>query len=136
MNLFRVLVLLAMCFSSQAWAEISVDKGWVRLLPPMVKTTAAYMNITSSQDDVLYSASSPVAERVELHFSSMSNGVMSMDHIETMALKKGKVFALKPGSYHIMVIGLKKSLSEGERVPITLKFEKAGEVVIKLPVKR
>jgi copper(I)-binding protein len=136
MKMIRVMTLAMLCFSGQVWADISFDNVWVRLLPPSVKTTAAYMTITSTQDDKLLSATSTQAERVELHLSSMSNGVMSMNQVENIALEQNKPFELKPGSYHIMLIGLKKSLNEGDIYKLNLNFEKAGEIKIELPVKR
>ncbi len=136
MKPFKILVLLMLVYAKPVVADISVNNGWVRLLPPTVKTTAAYMTITSSQDDRLVSASSPKVERVELHLSSMSNGVMSMNQVENIALKQGQTFELKPGSYHIMLIGLKQSLSEGEKIPLTLSFENQGEVQVELPIQR
>ena len=136
MKFIRIVCLVFVIFSGQAWAEPSFENAWVRLLPPSVKTTAAYMTINSPVDDVLLSASSPVAMMVELHLSSMTDGVMSMDHVERIDLRANQPVELIPGGYHLMLMGLKKALSEGDRFPLTLIFDKAGEIEIELPVKR
>lgn len=136
MTFIRIVCLVLVCFSGQAWAEPSFENAWVRLLPPSVKTTAAYMTINSPVDDVLLSASSPQAMMVELHLSSMTDGVMSMDHVERIDLRANQPVELIPGGYHLMLMGLKKALSEGDRFPLKLVFDKAGEIEIELPVKR
>jgi copper(I)-binding protein len=134
--MIRVIVFVTLCFSGKVWADISFENAWVRLLPPSVTTTAAYMTITSDQDDVLIRASSPDVEMVELHLSSMTDGVMSMDHVDTIEIKAAQPLELSPGSYHLMLMGLKKKLKEDDSFQLRLVFEKAGELELSLPVKR
>ncbi|WP_068515970.1 MULTISPECIES: copper chaperone PCu(A)C [unclassified Oleiphilus] len=136
MNFFKIAVMAVLLIAGHARAEISVEGEWVRLLPPMVKTTAAYMTLTSSIDDTLVSASSPQASMVELHLSSMSNGVMSMDHVEEIALLKGQPLKLAPGGYHLMLMGLKASLKEGDTFQLHLQFAKSGELIVNAEVKQ
>ncbi len=132
----KVLVLAMLFFTAQAWAEITVEGPWVRLLPPMVKTTVAYMTLSSSEDDKLLAVSSPQAEKVELHLSSMSDGVISMDHVEQIKLLKGQSLRLAPSGYHLMLMGLKQSLKEGDVFQLHLQFAHAGEVLVEAPVKQ
>ena len=122
--------------SFQAMAEVSVEDAWVRLLPPMSKMTAAYMKIQSDQDDRLISASSDIANVIEIHQSKMDDGVMSMQQIDGLAIPKDTLVELKPQSYHLMVMGLVKPLNESEQHRITLEFEKAGKVDIQVPVRK
>lgn len=122
--------------SFQAMAEVSVEDAWVRLLPPMSKMTAAYMKIQSDQDDRLISASSDIANVIEIHQSKMDDGVMSMQQIDGLALPKDTLVELKPQSYHLMVMGLVKPLNESEQHRITLELEKAGKVDIQVPVRK
>ena len=131
----RFALLLIVLGSGSSYAEIVVKDGWVRLLPPMVKTTAAYMTITSSESDTLLSASSPMAHMVELHQSSMTDGVMSMDHVDRLNISSGQAIILSPSGYHLMVMGLKQPLKDGDTYPIHLRFEKAGEVSVQLDVR-
>lgn len=118
-----------------SYAEIVVKDGWIRLLPPMVKTTAAYMTITSSESDTLLSASSPIAHSVELHQSRMADGIMSMDHVDQLRISPEQAIIMSPSGYHLMLMGLKQPLKEGDTQPIYLHFEKAGEVSVHLDVK-
>jgi copper(I)-binding protein len=116
-------------------AEVKVDNAWVRLLPPTSKMTAAYMTLKSDRDDRLVGASSDVANVVEIHQSKMTDGVMSMEEVGCLDLPAGQVVELKPQSYHLMVMGLKVPLSEGDVHRFILEFEEAGELEVTLPVK-
>ena len=100
--------------------------------------SAAYMILTNftDQDVALIGASSDVAAAVEIHLSSMgADGTMKMEQQESVAIPAGGELVLKPGSYHVMFIGLKKDLAVGDEFTLTLTFEKAGEVTITVPVK-
>ena len=84
--------------------------------------------------DRVVSASSPVAERVELHETIRDGDVMRMREVEAIELPAGQTVELKPGGLHLMLMGLKAPLKAGETVPVTLKFEKAGDVTVQLNV--
>ena len=129
-------LVLAPLIAMPAIADISVEKAWVRLLPPMVKTSAAYMKIHTTEADSLLSASSPNVNLVELHQSRMEKGVMSMGHVGRMDMAAGDTLVLKPSAYHLMLMGLKAPLKEGDIYRLTLTFEKAGSVELDLPVRR
>jgi len=115
-------------------AEINISNAWLRLLPPMVKTSAAYMDIQSDQPDVLLSVYSEIAERVEIHESAMTNGMMSMSHLEKIVVPAGKKVALSSNGKHLMLIGLHKTLKEGDSYLFKLNFKHAGELEIIIPV--
>jgi copper(I)-binding protein len=86
--------------------------------------------------DRLTSASSDVASQVQIHEMSMDNGIMKMREVAGgLAVPADGSVALKPGSYHVMLIGLKKPLAAGDSFPLTLTFEKAGNISIMVPVK-
>ena len=127
----RVVVSFAVLMSalfSQAQAQVTVKDAWVRATVAQQKATGAFMQLQSSQDAKLISAQSPVAGVVEVHEMSMDGGVMKMRAIPSLALPAGKAVDLKPGGYHVMLIGLTRKLVEGERFPVTFVFEKAGEI--------
>jgi copper(I)-binding protein len=84
--------------------------------------------------DRLVSASAEVSARVELHSMSMEGDVMRMRQVESVELPAGKAVELKPGGLHIMFIGLKAPLKEGDKFPLKLKFEKSGEVTVTVNV--
>ena len=118
-NLSLILVL----FSTLAWADVSVKDAWVRGTVAGQAVTGAFMELKSTENAALLSVSSPVAGAVEVHEMSMDKGVMKMRAVPKLNLPAGKAVALKPGSYHIMLMDLKQPLKKGDSVPLTLKIE-------------
>ncbi|MCW8883625.1 MAG: copper chaperone PCu(A)C [Motiliproteus sp.] len=117
---------------------ISVQQGWVRAVPWVAKNTAAYMTIISSRtdNDQLLSASTPVAESVEVHRIVKTGRMMEMQRVDDLEIPAAGEVELKPGGYHLMLIGLKPVPAEGETVSLTLHFKAAGAPVVDLPVRR
>lgn len=117
---------------SPAKPGIVVDKIWARATPGNARTGAAYLSVTNTgtTPDRLLGVSSPVAEKAELHENKTENGIMKMRPKAPIALKPGETVTLKPGGDHLMLIGLKQPLKEGESFPLTLTFEKAGAVQV------
>jgi copper(I)-binding protein len=103
-----------------ALAQVSVSEPWVRGTVPPQKATGAFMKLTSKTDAALVAAASPAAKQVEIHEMAMVNNVMRMRPIPELALPAGKVVELKPGGYHVMLMGLDHQLKKGDVVPITL----------------
>ena len=81
-------------------------------------------------DDKLLSATAAVSASVEMHTMNMEGDVMRMRQVDAIPLPAGKTVELKPGGYHLMFVGLKAPLKAGEKFPLKLKFEKAGEVEV------
>jgi copper(I)-binding protein len=116
---------------------IEVEHPWSRATPPGAKTGAGYFGLTntSSTPDRLVALSSPVAPRVEVHLMSVEGGIMTMKPVEGgVEIPAGGRVALAPGGYHLMLMGLTRPLVQGEMVPVTLTFEKAGAVTVQLEV--
>lgn len=114
---------------------VAVTSPWARATPGGAKVGAAYLELsTSKAADKLVSAKSPVAGVVELHTHANENGVMKMRRIDGIPVEAGKKVTLQPGGLHIMLMDLKQPLKEGEAIDLTLVFEKAGEVAVKVPV--
>lgn len=122
-------------FASEA--ELTVTDATVRAVPPGTPTSGAFMTISNSSnvDRKLLKADSPVAKTVELHNHINDNGVMRMRQVKEIEVKANDQVALKSGSYHIMLIGLKQTLNEGDSVPITLTFDDGSTKKIDAPVK-
>ncbi len=101
-------------------------------------TAGAYVGLenTGKQPDRLISASSPAAKRVEIHTMSMDNNhVMKMKEVGAIDVKPGEEIVMKPGDgFHLMLIGLNERLKAGDKLPMTLVFEKAGKVDIMFAV--
>lgn len=100
------------------------------------RNSAAYMTIVNhgAAQDRLVAAASPVARVVELHTHRMDNGVMRMRPVEAIEVNVGEPAVLRPGGLHVMLIGLTRDLKAGETVPLTLRFETAGERTVEVPV--
>ncbi|HHB91060.1 MAG TPA: copper chaperone PCu(A)C [Anaerolineae bacterium] len=132
-------VTLAACGGSKG-PQIEIKDPWARPSPKMATSGAAYMIIENkgNEDDVLIGVEGDVSDAVEIHEMTIDeNNVMRMRPVEGQRLvipAKSKV-ELKPGGYHIMLIGLKHQLKEGEVIDLTLKFEKSGEIKVQAPVK-
>jgi copper(I)-binding protein len=84
--------------------------------------------------DRLLGASSPVAQRMELHTMRMEGSVMRMHEVPAIDVPAGQAVHLQPGGLHLMFMGLQAPLQAGSRVPVTLRFEKAGEVRVEMEV--
>ena len=113
-----------------AATPIKIEDPWARATPPGAKVGAGYMRIAGGPDR-LVGASSPAAGRVELHVTVKEGDVMRMREVKAYDIP----VELKPGGAHLMFVDLKAPFKEGTRVPVTLRFEKAGEMKVELPVR-
>ncbi len=110
------------------WARAGMKDG----------NSAAYMLIQNGTDadDDLIGAVSDAAQAVELHLSQMkADGTMEMLQQQSIALPAGKAVELKPGSYHVMLIGLTRDLKAGDEISLTLKFKNREDITLTIPVK-
>ncbi len=117
-------------------ASIKVEAPWARPTPGRAKNGAAFMTLVNTGDaaDSLVSATSDVSDRTEVHAHIMDGGVMRMRKVDGVEIAPGSPTVLKPGGLHVMFLGLKKPLKMGETVAVTLTFEKAGKVDVRIPV--
>ena len=124
-------------FAQGTGTSIAVEQPWARATPGGAKTGAVYMTLDnkSGTADRLTGVSSDVAEKLQIHEMKVENGVMKMREIAGgLPIPASGSVVLKPGSYHVMLIGLKKPLTLGEKFPLTLTFEKAGNISVTVPV--
>lgn len=122
---------------SQSNHPIVIDKPFSRATPGGAKVGAGYMTITNKavEPDRLLSASSPVAERIEIHEMTTQGGVMKMRELPGgLPVGASKSISLAPGGNHLMLMGLKAPFKQGDKVPVTLTFERAGKVGVTLDV--
>ncbi len=119
-----------------AVGELKIDHPWARATPGAAKNGAAYLTVsnTGKQADRLVAASVDVADHAELHTHLNDNGVMKMRQIPDIPVEAGATVKLQPGGLHIMLMDLKQPLKEGDKIPLTLRFEKAGEVKVDVHV--
>ena len=122
--------------STAAWAaDIEVVQPFMRAVPMAGGTAAAFMTIKNNGGaDKLLSAEATISKSVELHTHIKDGDIFRMRKVEAIALPDHGAAELKPGGDHIMFIGLDAPVKEGATVPVTLKFEKAGAVVVQVPV--
>ncbi len=136
--LFTTLAAVTLATSALAQDTITVDDAYARSSGKTAKAGAAFMMIqnTGDADDRLIGVESEAAARVELHTHLVDdNGVAKMVHVEEgFVIPAGEAHMLKRGGDHVMFMGLTAPFEQGETVPVTLIFEKAGEVEVEVPV--
>ena len=130
--------LAALTLAAPATAQgIEVHDPYARSASPMARTGAAFMVIHNHGDagDRLIGASSPAAKMVQLHTHREEDGVMRMIHVEEgFALPADGEIVMARGGKHVMLMGLTAPLEQDEMIPLTLVFEKSGEVEVEVPV--
>jgi copper(I)-binding protein len=119
--------------------KLVMEGAWARPTPEGTTVSAGYLKITNHGDapDVLLGASTPVADSAELHESAMTaDGVMTMRALEHgLEIKPGETVELKPAGVHIMILGVKKPLKDGDIIPINLNFKTASSVEVPFAIK-
>lgn len=118
---------------------VEVERAWTRATGASAQTAVAYMAIRNrgTLPDRLVSAFSAEARAVELHETAMEHGVMRMRPIQGgVTLPPGELVRLEPdgGGMHLMLVGPTRAFARGERVPLTLRFERAGDVGVEMSV--
>jgi copper(I)-binding protein len=131
----------ALCVHGGAWAQslgaLRVSESWTRSTNVGQTVGGGYLSIRNqgTAPDRLVAASSPAAQRVEIHSMALDGNVMRMRPVDGIDLPAGGGVELKPGGLHLMLIGLKEPLKGGASVPVTLRFEKAGAIEVRLSVR-
>jgi copper(I)-binding protein len=118
--------------------QIRIEAPWLRATPAGAEVAGGYMKLRNagSATDRLVGGASPVAGTFEVHEMKMEGSIMKMRELPNgLEIKPGESVELKPGSYHIMLMGLKRQLKEGETVKGSLTFEKAGTVEVEYAVR-
>jgi len=111
--------------------DLVVTQAWSRATPGGARIAGGYLTIENkgAVADRLIGAAMDVAGKVEVHEMAMNNGVMTMRALDKgLAIEPGKTVKFAPGGYHLMLMDLKSPLKQGDKVPVTLEFEKAGKV--------
>jgi copper(I)-binding protein len=136
---------LAVGFTANAQAQtpdikagdLVISQAWTRATPGGAKVGGGYLTIENkgTAPDRLIGGTTEVAGKLEIHQMSMSNGVMKMHPVDGgLAIEPGKTVKLAPGGYHLMMVDLKQPFKQGDKVPVTLEFAKAGKVALSLDV--
>jgi periplasmic copper chaperone A len=135
----RILAILLLLLPAAAVADssaIKVDQVWSRAAMAG-REGVIYLTITNAGPaDSLTAISTPVAATAELHRSINDNGVMKMRGVPSLAIEPGTTVTLSPNGYHIMLMDLKQTLKQGDSFPVTLTFEKAGQITATAAVEK
>jgi hypothetical protein len=118
--------------AAQQRGGVIIENAWAATTNPGATVAAGYATLRNpgARADRLLSAQSPRARRVELHQMSMTGGVMRMTPVEAIALPAGASVTLAPGGLHFMFIDIDAQFRDGERIPVTLQFERHGDVAV------
>ncbi|MDF1751058.1 MAG: copper chaperone PCu(A)C [Alphaproteobacteria bacterium] len=123
---------------AHSMGPIHIESSFARAsASPAAKSGAAYVTIMNKGDtaDRLIGVEGDAASMIQIHKTEMANGVMTMKEVEGgLEIPAGGMIALEPGGNHLMMMGLKAPLVEGQTLPLTLVFEKAGKIDVEIPV--
>jgi hypothetical protein len=116
--------------------DLTIAQPWARATPGAAPTGAVYLTIENhgARGDKLVAAASPVADTVMLHTHIVENGVAQMRPVDGIEVAAGATAELKPGGFHIMLMGLHQPLRKSDVFPLTLTFEHAGKVAVQVHV--
>jgi periplasmic copper chaperone A len=139
----KIIALLAASLVATAFAQdtkigaITIDHPWARATPGAVKNSAAFMSFDNKgAADKLISVTGTVAKEIQIHSMITEAGVMKMREIKALDIPANGKAELKPGGFHVMLIGIPDGLKEGTKFPLTLKFEKAGEITVQVTAEK
>ncbi len=135
--LLSCLLLPAVHAEEPAATSIVVTQAWSRATPGGSRVAGGYLSIENrgSSADKLLSASTEIARKVEIHEMAVNGGVMTMRALEGgLSIEPGRTVKFAPGGLHLMSVGLATPLVRGDKVPVTLRFEKAGEITVSFDV--
>jgi copper(I)-binding protein len=118
--------------------ELTVTDAWARTTPPGISMGVVYFTIRndSSKSDRLLKLKTPVASSAEVHETKVVEGVARMREVSVLHVAAGERVEFSPGGKHVMLMGLKKPLVEGQTFELELLFEVAGPRKVKVSVKK
>ena len=132
----RRLLVGLLFWSTAATAQVTIKDPWARTTPPNATLAAGYLTIANAgASDKLVGASSPAAQRVEMHITLRDGEILRMREIKELGVPAKSSLVLAPNGAHLMFVDLKRPFKAGEKVPVTLKFASGREVKIELAVR-
>jgi copper(I)-binding protein len=131
----KLFAALWVCAAFTAHAQVEVSDAWVRATGQGQKATGVFMNLTAQKATRLVGVKADLTGSAEVHEMKMDKDVMKMQAVKALDLPAGQTVALKPGSYHVMLMDLKAPVAEDSQVVLTLLFEDAAGVKTQKEVK-
>ena len=141
-TLVFTLVVLAFVFpsaSADVKSDLVVEDAWVRLGPSIVKVHAGYFSIINQSSDKsfrLVGVKSDLFEKVEMHNTSLVDGMMRMEHLHYVDIQAGKKIQFSTSGKHLMLINKRKPIKEGDLIPVTLILNDDQFIDVEMKVKR
>ena len=143
MKILTIVAALLMLGAGAAWAQndrignIEVSNPWAPATGSVLTNTAVYLSLTDvgTKADELTGASTAVAQKTELHVFDVKDGVYGMHKVDGIAVTPGSAATvLRPGGAHVMLESLKRPLRAGTTFPLTLDFQRAGQLQVEVRV--
>jgi copper(I)-binding protein len=135
--IFSCLLISAVHAQDVAAEKMVVTQAWSRATPGGSRVAGGYLMIENRGEtpDRLLSGSTEAAKKLEIHEMEVNDGVMTMRPVEGgLTIEPGRIIKFAPGGLHLMLVGLSTPLKQGDQVPVSLKFEKAGEITVSFDV--
>lgn len=126
-------------FSINSFAsELEISKYYIRATPPHAQTSAAFFTVTNNTDKniKLVAVNSDIAEQVQIHTNLNEDGLMKMRQVDAIMIEANSSTSFQPGGYHVMFLGLKNDLIEGQNIVLTLYFDNGDEIEVDTPVQK
>lgn len=119
-------------------AELLMKDGWVRASIPGAANGAAYLTLENNSERAvtLVGMSSAVSDTTELHRHTHADGMMKMEHVPEKTITPGESLMMKPGGYHVMLMGLKQPLQENQSIRIVLDFADGTQQVLDVGIRK
>ena len=116
--------------------DLQIRHPWSRATAPGAKVGVAYMEFRNNgrKPERIVGASTPLARKVEMHITSDDGGVARMREVQSFEIPARQRLELRPGGGHFMLVDITRPLKKGERIPLTVRLEKGGELVLELEV--
>ena len=142
-NRLAAIAFITFVFAASAKAEevkagdLVITQAWSRATPGGARVAGGFLTIENrgATADRLIGGSAEICDKIQVHEMSTNNGVMTMRQLDKgLAIEPGKTVKLAPGGVHLMMLNPKSPLRQGDKVPVTLEFEKAGKVKVSLEV--
>ena len=137
-TLFAATIVALLASLPALGGTLAVTDAWSRSTPPGVKVGVAYFTLKNDtgKSDRLLKISSPVAERVQVHRTEILDGIARMREVAVLHVDAGQTVEFAPNGMHLMLMGLKKPLVEGQTFDLELQFEVAGTRKVAVAVRK
>lgn len=132
-----VIALMTVFMAAWVQADLVVEQGYVRGLPPGQANTAAFMTLINTGEKYveIIAVGADVADKAELHTSSEQDGMVHMEKLDGLGIEAGQSVSLKPGSHHLMLLGLYNPLAEGDNVKLRFSLSDGSQYATILQVR-